>query len=317
MPTSRDHKPQISLPGLLAFDSVARHMNFARAAAELAVTPTAMSKIVKNLEAQLGVRLFNRTTRSVGLTEHGAQLLETLAPALELIRRSVEQVATSAGRPKGVLRINTSYVAFASLIEPYQADFVKRFPDVTLEVAIDHALADIVAGGFDAGIRLGHAVQRDMIGVPMGPAQRLVVVGSPKYLAARGVPEAPKDLLEHECIRQRLGSPGRFFEWRFKSGPKSLAIDVQGRLVYSEMRCALAAARQGLGLAYVFRHFAEPALRAREVMPVLEKHCPAAERFYLYYPNRSQTPGKLRAFIEFVQAMNWNPPGHRVPRKPG
>jgi DNA-binding transcriptional LysR family regulator len=298
----------VHLPGLLAFDSVARHMNFARAATEHGVTPTAMSKTVKALEAQLGIRLFNRTTRSVALTEAGAKLLASVAPALAQIGQSIEQVGESSARPRGGLRINTSYVAYAALIEPHVDAFLKRYPDITLEVVIDNALNDIVSGGFDAGIRLGHAVQRDMIALPIGPLQRLVVVGAPKYLTRRGTPKAPKDLLSHDCVRQRIGDRGRFLDWEFVSGSKPVTIEVQGRLVVNEMRCALTAARQGNGLAYVFKQFAAAELAGGKLVTVLDRHCPPGESFHLYYPNRAQTPGKLRAFIEFVRAVNWEVP---------
>jgi DNA-binding transcriptional LysR family regulator len=292
----------VHLPGLLAFESVARHLNFARAAAEHAVTPTAMSKTVKTLEVQLGIRLFNRTTRSVALTEAGAKLLATLAPALSQIRQSIEAVGESSARPHGALRINTSYVAYAALIEPYVNGFLKRYPDIDLDVVIDNALNDIVSGGFDAGIRLGHAVQRDMIALPIGPLQKLVVVGSPKYLARRGRPKTPRELLAHDCVRQRIGDRGRFLEWEFVSGTKPVRIDVQGRLIVNEMRCALTAALEGNGLAYVFRQFAAAELASGELLTVLDRHCPPGESFHLYYPNRAQMPGKLRAFIEFVRA---------------
>jgi DNA-binding transcriptional LysR family regulator len=304
MPDSNDKAPQVSLPALVAFERVARRLNFARAASELEVTPTAISKTIKTLEAQLNVRLFNRTTRSVGLTEHGSQLLSTLAPALDLIKMSVQQIGETAARPTGVLRINTSPVAFATVIQPFQAEFLKRFPDVTLEVSMDTRMIDIVAGGFDAGIRMGHAVQRDMVAVPLGAIQRMVVVGSPAYLEERGTPNRPQDLLAHPCIRLRFTDPGRYFEWRFKSRGKLVAIDVRGPLVHSDMRCALEAAHQGIGLAFVFRQFAEESLRRGELMALLERHCAPADTFYLYYPHRARMPGKLRAFIDFMQDKN-------------
>jgi DNA-binding transcriptional LysR family regulator len=303
MPDPNDKAPQVSLPALVAFERVARRLNFARAASELEVTPTAISKTIKTLEAQLNVRLFNRTTRSVGLTEHGSQLLSTLAPALDLIKVSVQQIGEAAARPTGVLRINTSPVAFATVIQPFQAEFLKRFPDVTLEVSMQTQMIDIVAGGFDAGIRMGHAVQRDMVAVPLGAMQRMVVVGSPAYLEERGTPDRPTDLLAHACIRLRFDQ-GRYFEWQFRSRGKLVAIDVRGPLVHSDMRFALEAARQGIGLAFVFRQFAEESLRRGELLPLLERHCAPADTFYLYYPHRARMPGKLRAFIDFMQEKN-------------
>lgn len=304
MPDLNDKGPQVSLPALLAFERVARHLNFARAASELEVTPTAISKTIKTLEGQLNVRLFNRTTRSVGLTEHGSQLLSTLAPALDLIKTSVQQIGETAARPTGVLRINTSHVAFASVIQPFQAEFLKRFPELTLEVSMESRMVDIVAGGFDAGIRMGHAVQRDMVAVPLGAIQRMVVVGSPAYLAERGAPNRPKDLLGHACIRLRFADQGRYLDWRFKSRDKLVVIEVRGPLVHSDMRCVLEAARQGVGLAFVFRQFAEETIRRGELLTLLERHCAPADTFHLYYPHRARMPGKLRAFIDFMQEKN-------------
>jgi DNA-binding transcriptional LysR family regulator len=304
MPEFSDDKPQVTLPALVAFERVAHHLNFARAAAELEVTPTAISKTIKILEAQLNVRLFNRTTRSVGLTEHGSQLLSTLVPALDTIKTSVQQIGETAGKPKGVLRVNTSYVAFASLIQPFQAEFLKRFPDIAMEISIENQMVDIVVRGFDAGIRLGHSVQRDMVAVPLGATQRMVVVASRAYLERRGTPRRVEDLLRHDCLRQRIAPQGPYLEWRFKSRDKLVVIDVRGPLVHTEMRCVLEAARQGIGLAYVFRQLAEEYMARGELVAVLERHCPPADAFYLYYPHRAQMPGKLRAFIDFMQEMN-------------
>jgi DNA-binding transcriptional LysR family regulator len=304
MPDLNDKGPQVSLPALVAFERVARRLNFARAASELDVTPTAISKTIKILESQLNVRLFNRTTRSVGLTEHGSQLLSALAPALDLIKTSVQQIGETAAKPTGVLRINTSYVGFASVIQPFQAEFLRRFPDLTLEVSMESRMVDIVAGGFDAGIRMGHAVQRDMVGVPLGTIQRTVVVGSPAYLEERGMPNRPKDLMGHACIRMRFADPSRYLEWRFKSRDKLVVIEVRGPLVHSDMRSVLEAARQGVGLAFVFRQFAEDYIRRGELLALLERHCAPADTFYLYYPHRARMPGKLRAFIDFMQEKN-------------
>jgi len=297
----------IRLPGLFAFECVARHLNFGRAAAELAVTPTAISKTVKQLESQLGVRLFNRTTRSVALSEPGAQLLSALGPALEQIRQSVKSVSGSYGRPYGVLRINTSFVAYAALIENHLPAFLERYPEISVDVSVDNRLTDIVAAGFDAGIRLGHAVHRDMVTVPLGPVQRRVVVGSRRYLAANPTPQRPQDLLNHNCIRQRLNA-GRLFQWEFRVQKKTETIEVSGRLIFDEMRSVLDAARRGSGLAYVFQDFAADALQSGELVPLLEKFSIADETFHLYYPARAMMPGKLRAFLEFMRAANWSQP---------
>jgi DNA-binding transcriptional LysR family regulator len=301
--------PPIHLPQLMAFEVVARHLNFARAAQELTVTPTAISKTIKQLEGDLGVRLFNRTTRSVALTEAGTRLIDLLAPALIQIRSAVGQVSASTLQPAGLLRINTSQVAHASLIAPYMPQFLERYPEITLDVQIDNALSDIVAGGFDAGIRLGEALQRDMIAVPLGPSQQMVVVGSPQYLAQHGEPRKPKDLLDHHCIRQRLGQGGRFVDWEFTQGGKTTRIDVRGRLLFSEMHSVLGAAVQGCGLAYVFHHYAAQEIRDGKLSVLLKRYSPPSDTFYVYYSGRRHMPGKLRAFIDFIRAASWDVPG--------
>jgi len=285
---------------LVSFECVARHLSFVRAAEELDVTTTAISKTIKQLEAQLGVRLFNRTTRSVGLTEAGAKLLGAIAPALAQIGDAVEQTGDFAERPNGLLRINTGYVPYAAFLEPRLAAFAERYPEVTLDITLDNNLSDIVSGGFDAGIRLGHALQRDVIAAPLGPKQQLTVVGSPGYLKRHGTPKKPNDLLEHDCIRHRLNR-ARFFEWEFRVDGKDVTIDVRGGLILDEMRAVLGAACQGGGLGLVFRQFAAAEIASGAVVPILDQFLPPDEPFYIYYANRNHMPTKLRAFIEFVQ----------------
>ena len=294
----------VHLPALVSFECVARHLSFVRAAAEFDVTTTAISKTIKQLEAQLGVRLFNRTTRSVALTEAGTKLLGTLAPALAQIHDAVRQAGDFSERPHGLLRINTSYVAYAALIQPRLASFGERYPEITLDITIDNNLSDIVAGGFDAGIRLGYALQRDVIAVPLGPMQQLTVVGSPRYFKRREIPRTPHELLEHECIRQRLNR-GRFFDWEFRIGGKNVTVDVRGRLVLDEMRAVLGAACQGSGLGLVFRQFAAAEIASGAVVSVLDEFLPPDSPFHLYYANRAHTPNNLRAFIEFMKTVNW------------
>jgi DNA-binding transcriptional LysR family regulator len=175
-------------------------------------------------------------------------------------------------------------------------------PHIDVELALDNQLSDVVAGGFDAGIRLGHALQRDMIAVLLGAPQRRTVVASPDYLARHRMPRKPEDLLDHDCIRQRFAGSGRFFAWRFRCGKKVVLIDVRGRVVFDDMRTVVEAAADGLGPAYVFEEFAHAELGAGRLVPMLE-HCRLpGDAFYLYYPNRAHMPGKLRAFIDYFQA---------------
>lgn len=293
-----------SLTAVVTFECVARHLRFARAAAELGVTPTAVSKTVAQLEAQLGVRLLNRTTRSVSLTEAGARLLDAAAPALSSLRRGYDEARAVGDAPAGALRISTSYVAYATLFEPHLRGFLAAHPRVAPEFSIDSAPSDIVARGFDAGVRPGRAVQKDVVAVALGPVQRLVVVGAPRYLARNGRPEHPRDLLDHACIRQRLGVGGRFLEWTLRAGRERATLDVKGPLVFDDMRAVLGAAREGNGLAYVFERFAAPDLDAGALERVLPTHALVREAFFLYYPSGQKVPSKLRVFIDWFRAKN-------------
>jgi DNA-binding transcriptional LysR family regulator len=306
MPTPLNNRSQpiVHLPGLVAFEAVARHLNFTRAAAELGVSPTAISKTIKQLEQQIGVRLFNRTTRSVQLTEGGLQLIESLTPALEQIRDSVQHIAETSGQPSGVLRINTAHVAFAMLIEPHLQDFLLQYPEITVEISADNSFSDIVKSGFDAGIRLGHLLQCDMVAAPLGGPQQNLVVGTPGYFERFGTPKSPQDLLAHNCIRHRLVNRSTFLEWRFRADGKEASIEIDGNLIVDEMRSTKEAAQKGHALAFVLRQFVAKQLADGSLRAVLEEFCPVREGFYIYYPSRAQMPGKLRAFIDFFQQAN-------------
>jgi len=295
---------QARLPGLLVFHCVARHLNFARAADDLMVTPTAVSKAIRQLEDQMGVRLFNRNTRSTALTEAGATLAAGLAPALRQLAQALELATSDAGQPTGLLRINAAFVPYSTLIEPHLPDFLERYPGIRFEVSLDSNLVDVVGEGFDAGVRLGHAVQRDMVAVPLGLAQSLIAVASPGYLAAHGTPAHPKDLLAHRCIRQRFASQTKFFDWTFHVQGKAMVVDIEGRMVVDEMRLAASAAREGIGIAYVFRQFVEADLRSGVLEPLLEKYSQPRGMFHVYYPSKRQMPAKLRAFIDHMRAAN-------------
>ena len=293
---------QVQLPGLLVFECVARRMNFARAAEDLQVTPTAVSKSIKQLETQMSTRLFNRNTRSVALTEAGQKLLTHLKPALEQIKFSLDAATSDTEKPAGLLRITSSYVAYATLIEPHLDKFLVRYPDIKFELSLDNNLVDIIEKGLDAGIRLCDAVQRDMVSAPLGPIQSLVAVASPRYLKKFGTPAVPQELLGHNCVRQRLSGNRPFLEWSFQVGKRPIVIDVSGQLIVDEMRLAATAARNGIGIAYVFRQFVQPEIQAGELTVVLDKFGPQSGSFHFYYPSRRQMPGKLRVFIDYIRA---------------
>lgn len=304
--TIRDMQARLS--GLLIFECVARHKNFARAADDFMVTPTAISKSIKQLEEQMGVRLFNRTTRSTALTEAGQMVYDTLKPALAQIKLSLESVSDTTDSPAGLLRLNSSYVAYATLIEPHLASFLAKYPDITFEVSLDNSLADIVGRGFDAGIRLGHALQKDMVSVRLGPIQTLVAVASPDYIAEHGKPTQPSDLLTHRCIRQRFASGAKFLEWEFLIAGKPVVIDVKGPMVVDEMRLAANAARNGIGIAYVFQQFVAADIASGNLVVLIKKYNPPRDMFHIYYPSGRQLPGKLRVFIDHIRAANWAMP---------
>jgi len=290
-----------NLNALIGFEAAARHLRFARAAAELHVTPTAMSKLISQLESSLGVRLFHRTTRSVALTEAGQRLASTIGPALQQLRAGLDEVGAEPAEAAGTLRINTSYVAWKVLLEPRVREFNAKHPRVKLDVSLENLAVDIVQRGFDAGIRPGRGLHADAVAVPLSGPQRLVVVGAPSYLAKHGRPKTLEALLTHDCIRQRLGAE-RWLEWTLLSGRKPVTLAVQGRLIVDEMRSALSLACGGSGLAYVFESFAKEDLARGAVEVVLPKQALPREPFCLYYPSRRQVAPKLRAFIDFFRA---------------
>ena len=294
----------VHLPGLMAFEAAARLLNFAKAAAELGVTPTAMSRTIKILEGQLKVRLFNRTTRSVGLTEAGAALNASIVPALASIRSALAEVSHGADGPSGLLRINLSYVAYRILVEPHVDAFFTAFPTINLEISLDNQLSDIVGAGFDAGIRLGRKVQNDMVAVQLGGMQQRVVLVAPGYFRERSRPQRIEDLLRHDCIRQRYSFGGRLFDWKFGVDGQTVHIDVQGRLIVDDMHSVVDAAVRGAGIAFVYEDFARQEMAAGSLVRILEQYSATDDAFHIYYPHRSQMPGKLRAFVDFMQDAN-------------
>ena len=296
--------PPVHFPGLLTFEAAARHLNFARAAVELGVTPTAISRTIKSVEAQLNVRLFNRTTRSVSLTEAGALLNAELAPALAQIRNSLSEVLLATDQPSGTVRANSSYVAYRILIEPHLEAFLKNFPLINVEISLDNQLSDIVNAGFDIGIRMGKRVQNDMVAVQLGAAQKRIVVAAPNYFNERKEPQAIDELLKHNCIRQRYSVGGRWFEWKFDTGRQIVQIDVHGRLIFDEMRSVLDAAIQGHGIGFVFEDFAKQELASGLLQQILKQHSGMDDAFHFYYPHRKHMPGKLRAFVDFMRTAN-------------
>jgi DNA-binding transcriptional LysR family regulator len=292
---------QGALDGVEAFLSVAQHRNFRKAAADLAVTPSAISQAVRTLESRLGAALFIRTTRSVGLTEVGERFLSRAKPAFEELVAASEIARDLGRRPAGLLRLAAPRAVVPILLEPLIASFCQAYPDVEVEIATGAELVDIAAEGFDAGIRLGQFIQADMIAVQLTPSLPLAVVGSPDYLYRRGRPERIDDLRHHACIRMRR-SNGSIAPWSFVSGNEPVDVMVSGPFIANDMPTVLGAAVEGLGLAQVPGPVASSAVKAGKLIGVLERFAPMMPGVYLYYPSRHQMLPKLRAFIDHVKS---------------
>lgn len=287
------------LTELEAVLAVARRRSFRAAADELSVSTSALSHAVAALEARIGVRLFNRTTRSVSLSEAGAQFVQTVAPALATIQTALDQAGSFRDTPSGTLRINTSAGA-ARQVMPVFIAFLQRYPEMKLDIVTEGRLVDIVVEGFDAGIRLIDTVPQDMIAVPFGESQRFALVGSPEYFARHKPPRTPADLARHRCIRSRMPS-GMIYQWEFERRGEVVRVDGEGSLTLDEPNLMLAAARAGLGLAYLTEWNVNADLAAGTLVRVLEDWTPALDGLCLYYPGRRHVPAGLRALIETIR----------------
>ncbi|MGJ7037242.1 DNA-binding transcriptional LysR family regulator [Shinella sp. BE166] len=291
-----------SLPELEAVTTIARLGGFRAAARELGVSSSALSHAVSTLEARLDVRLFNRTTRSVVLTAAGEAFVAEIAPALAAIDSAVERATVSQTRPTGTLRLNTSLGAARMLLRPLLLEYLRRYPDMALEVVTDNALVDIVGQGFDAGFRLAEAVPPDMIAIPILRQARMVVVGAPGYFRGRDVPRQPADLKDHQCIRARMAS-GRIYHWEFSRHGENVEIDVPGPLILDESGLMLDAVLEGAGIAYLSDFAVREHLAAGRLVQMLDDWTPPYDGLCLYYPGRRHVPAKLRALIDLVRAL--------------
>jgi DNA-binding transcriptional LysR family regulator len=303
------------LPALLVFARVAANASFTRAARELEVSASALSQTIRALETRLGVRLLNRTTRQVGLTEAGATLLARVEPALLDIDCAVEDLRQQREHPAGVLRITVPQVGVPALLEPYLADFLAAYPEIQLDLQVDSALNDLVADGLDAGIRLGEKVQRDMIALPLGGVQRSVVVGAPAYFARHGMPKHPRELQSHNCLRFRFARGGATYRWEFCERRRWYEVGIEGNLTCNDHALLLRTASSGVGLVHTMESLVRAQLAAGTLVSVLDAYLPPYDGFYLYYPSRAQLAPKLRVFADFLRArMNDAPPRERASR---
>ncbi|MBD1585972.1 LysR substrate-binding domain-containing protein [Pseudomonas typographi] len=297
------NKLPLSLSELRALATIATYRSYRKAADELGLSASTLSHMMRTLEANLGVRLLNRTTRSVAVTAAGAQLLKRLAPLLREFELAVEEVNQFRELPSGTLRINASEPAARILMEAILPRFLMRFPQMSVDLVTEGRLVDIVANGFDSGIRLAESVPQDMIAVPIGADTRFVTVASPAYLASRPRPLAPDDLLRHPCICIRMPS-GKPYRWEFEKHGQALVIDVKGQLTLDNAEIMADAAVQGLGIAYVQEHTVARHLAAAQLVTVLEDWCPRTGGLFLYYPGHRHIPAGLQAFIEVLRGID-------------
>lgn len=281
---------------------VAREKSFTRAAARLGVSQSALSHSIRALEERLAVRLLTRTTRSVAPTAAGEQLINDISPRFEEIENSLIELTEMRDGVAGNIRITAGEHAMDSTVWPLLKPFLKDYPDVCVELTIDNTLTDIVSGRFDAGVRLGEQVAKDMIAVRLGPDWRMVVVGSPAYFAEHGKPQHPSELQNHNCINIRMPTLGNLYMWEFSQGGRELKVKVEGQLTFSSLRARVDAATEGLGLAIVPENCVTEAVAAGELELVLENWCEPFPGYFLYYPSRKQ---HTTAFIKFVEAVRY------------
>lgn len=292
-----------TLADLTALAAIVAHRSFRKAADELGLQPSTLSHMMRTLEANMGVRLLNRTTRSVSATEAGARLVARLGPVLRDLDLALAEVDAFRSRPSGTLRINASEMAARMLLHTVVPTFLARHPEMALDLVSEGRLIDIVAEGFDAGVRLGEQVPQDMIGMRFGGTARFVPIAAPAYLARRPAPQVPDDLRSHACIRFRLPS-GKLFRWEFERHGQELVMDVSGPLTLDHLGLMAEAAAEGLGIAYVPENTARPHLARGEVVIVLDDWCPQIPGLFLYYPGHRHVPAGLRAFIDVLKELD-------------
>jgi len=292
--------PGENLNDLLAFLAVARERSFTRAAAKLGVSQSALSQTIRQLEARIGLRLLTRTTRSVSPTGAGERLLQSIGPRLDEIAAELESLSELREKPAGTIRITATDYAIDKILWPKLEKFLPKYPDIKVELSIDYSLTDIAAERYDAGVRLGEQVTKDMISVRIAPDIRFAVVGAKSYLATHPRPQTPKDLVEHTCINLRLPTHGGLYAWEFEKDDQELRVRVEGQVVFNGIHQVVNAAVAGFGLAHVPKDLVDPYLTKGRLIQVLDDWCPTWPGYHLYYPSRRQSSP---AFALLVDAL--------------
>ncbi|WP_105436511.1 LysR family transcriptional regulator [Neorhizobium tomejilense] len=294
---------QATLKELEAAIAIARRGTFRAASIDLGLSTTALSHTIGRLEAALGVRLFNRTTRSVSLTDAGRLFMQQVAPSLQDLHAALGSVREQRETPSGTIRINAAPFAARSIIKPLVLEFLRRYPDMNVDIVTEGKMVDIVRDGFDLGVRVEGLVPTDMIAVSLGRPQRHAVVGSPEYIEKHGIPIAPPDLLAHSCIRVRLPD-GSLFRWRFEKGGEQVQMDVRGRITLDEASLTRTAVLDGAGLGYLFEQDILPEIDVGQVIRVLADWTPSYPGLCLYYPGRRNLSAGVRAFLELARELS-------------
>lgn len=290
-----------SIDDLEVLLAVAREGSFTRAAAKLGVSQSALSQTVRALEERIGLRLLDRTTRSVAPTQAGARLLESVGPRIAEIREEIAALGELRDRPAGNVRITADGHAAKARLWPRLIGVLRANPDLRVEIIVDYGLTDIVAERYDAGVRLGSIIAKDMIAVPIGPDERMIVVGAPSYIAARGVPLVPQDLVEHSCINLRLPTRGGLYAWEFEKDGRELNVRVEGQCVFNGTELMVEAALAGFGFAFIPEGEALPHIRDGRLQAVLEDWCPSYPGYHLFYPSRRQHSAAFAAVVEALR----------------
>lgn len=293
--------PRDNIHEMVAFLAVARERSFTKAAGKLGVTASALSHSIKGFEERLKIRLLSRTTRDVSPTEAGERLVRSVGPLLEAMDAEIAGISDLAERPAGTIRIACSDYVIGSIFRPVLATFLREYPDIQVEIAVDNGMTNIVEQRFDAGVRLGEALSKDMIAVRIGPDWRFSVVGSPAYFERRSPPETPQDLTNHSCINMRLPTAGGIYAWEFEKDGRKLNARVEGQLTFNSVLPIIEAVLDGHGLAYVPEDLARPYITDGRMREVLADWCPLCQGYHLYYPNRRQSSPAFNLFVEALR----------------
>jgi len=285
---------------LSAFIAVAERENFSKAAAYLGIVPSTLSQSIRLLEERLGVRLLNRTTRSVSLTEAGERLFTKIRPAFDEINEAVESINDFRDTPTGTIRLSVSTIPAHMILAPLMKDFLTAYPAINLDITVDDVTSDIVSGRFDAGIRYGRRIEKDMQLVKASHKSRVIAIASPKYLSNHPIPKIPQDLQLHNCIRFRLGTQ-ELLTWEFEKNKKKIEIAVKGSLIVNDIDLMVKAVEDGVGIGYMIENYMADKIKSGSLIPILEDWSPVSLSYYLYYTSRHQLPLPLKVFIEFLR----------------